>query len=110
MIVYCRAGPRRPRGRRAARASLIGWRKAARNRARVAGREPDSTIPGRGSCVLLHDVTVVAYDEPAAAGLSMISRGLSLVLDDERVLEVSAAIFDGLYEDRRRLLLGERLG
>ena len=50
------------------------------------------------------------YDEPGATGLDIISRGLTLVLDDERVLEISAAIFDGLYEHRRRILLGERLG
>ena len=50
------------------------------------------------------------YDEPGATGLDIISRGLTLVLDDDRVLEVSAAIFDGLYEHRRRILLGERLG
>ena len=50
------------------------------------------------------------YDEPSAAGLDVICRGLSLVCDDERVLEVSAAIFDGLYEYRRRLLAGPRPG
>ena len=49
-------------------------------------------------------------DEPGAAGLDIISRGLTLVLDDDEVLEVSTAIFDGLYEHRRRIVLGERLG
>jgi hypothetical protein len=48
------------------------------------------------------------FHEPGAPGLDIISRGLTLVLDDQRVLEVSNAIFDGLYEHRRRLLLGER--
>ena len=50
------------------------------------------------------------FDEPGATGLDIISRGLTLVLDDDRVLDVSAAIFDGLYEHRRRIVLGERLG
>jgi hypothetical protein len=50
------------------------------------------------------------FHEPAAAGLDVICRGLALVLDDERVLEVSAAMFDGLYEHRRQLLRGERPG
>jgi hypothetical protein len=50
------------------------------------------------------------YDEPGATGLDIISRGLTLVLDDDCVLEVSAAIFDGLYEHHRRTVLGERLG
>jgi hypothetical protein len=45
-----------------------------------------------------------------ATGLDIISRGLTLVLDDARVLEVSATVFDGLYEHRRRTVLGERLG
>jgi hypothetical protein len=50
------------------------------------------------------------YDEPAAVGLDTICRGLTLVLDDERVLEVGRVIFDGLYEHRRRTALGETLG
>ncbi len=45
------------------------------------------------------------FDEPAAAGLDAICRGLTHVVDDDRVLEVSAIIFDGLYEQRRRTLL-----
>ena len=46
------------------------------------------------------------FDEPAAAGLDAIMRGLTLVVHDERVLEVSAVIFDGLYEQRRAMLRG----
>jgi len=45
------------------------------------------------------------FDEPAAPGLDAISRGLTFVADDESVLDVSAVIFDGLYELRRRALL-----
>jgi hypothetical protein len=48
------------------------------------------------------------FDAPEARGLDVIVRGLSLVSDDERVLEVTAAIFDGLYEHRKRALLFER--
>jgi hypothetical protein len=61
---------------------------------------------------LVHEADLAddRYDEPGAPGLDVISRGLTLVLDDVRVLEVSGAIFDGLYEHRRRLLLGERPG
>ena len=61
---------------------------------------------------LVHEADVAdeRYDEPGAVGLDVISRGLTLVLDDERVLEVSGAIFDGIYEHRRRTVLGERLG
>ena len=61
---------------------------------------------------LVHEADLAdgRFDEPAGAGLDLISRGLTLVLDDERVLEVSAPLFDGLYEHRRRSLLGERPG
>ena len=50
------------------------------------------------------------FDEPGASGLDAICRGLTLVLDDDRNLEVSGAIFDGLYEHRRQLLRGDRPG
>jgi hypothetical protein len=50
------------------------------------------------------------YDEPGAPGLDAICRGLTLVLDDDRNLEVSGAMFDGLYERRRLLLRGDRPG
>jgi hypothetical protein len=61
---------------------------------------------------LVHEADLAddRFDEPGASGLDVISRGLALVLDDVAVLEVSAAIFDGLYEHRRRVLLGERAG
>lgn len=45
------------------------------------------------------------YDAPEAAGLDVICRGLSMVREDAEILTVSAAIFDGLYEYRRRALL-----
>ena len=45
------------------------------------------------------------FDAPEAAGLDVMCRGLSMVLTDANVLEVSKAIFDGLYEYRRRALL-----
>ncbi len=45
------------------------------------------------------------YDAPEAPGLDVICRGLSMVKDDAEVLAVGGAIFDGLYEHRRRALL-----
>ena len=47
------------------------------------------------------------YDEPDAPGLDAVCRGLTLVADDARVLDVTGVLFDGLYEHRRRRLLGE---
>jgi hypothetical protein len=47
------------------------------------------------------------FDAPEARGLDVVLRGLSMVCDDPRVLEVSGLLFDGLYEYvRRGLLLG----
>ncbi|HEX2381649.1 MAG TPA: chromate resistance protein ChrB domain-containing protein [Acidimicrobiales bacterium] len=56
---------------------------------------------------LVHEADLAddRYDEPAAAGVDAICRGLTLVADDQRVLDVGAVIFDGLYEQRRRTLL-----
>ena len=42
------------------------------------------------------------YDAPEAAGLDALVRGLSLTVDDQRLLELSHPLFDGLYELRRR--------
>jgi hypothetical protein len=47
------------------------------------------------------------FDAPEARGLDVLLRGLSMVADDHRVLELSGPLFDGLYEYLRRgLLLG----
>ncbi|MGR6919770.1 chromate resistance protein ChrB domain-containing protein [[Actinomadura] parvosata] len=45
------------------------------------------------------------FDAPEAAGVDVILRGLSMTCDDERVLEITGPIFDGLYEFHRRALL-----
>ena len=61
---------------------------------------------------LVHEADLAddRYDEPGAPGLNIITRGLTLVLSDERVLEITAPLFDGLCEHRRRTLLGQRPG
>jgi len=48
------------------------------------------------------------FDAPEAAGLDVICRGLSMVVPDAEVLAVSATMFEGLYEHRRRALLSGR--
>ncbi|MEJ3653310.1 chromate resistance protein ChrB domain-containing protein [Actinomycetes bacterium KLBMP 9759] len=46
------------------------------------------------------------FDAPEAAGLDAVLRGLSMTLDDDdAVLAVSHAMFDGLYEYYRRTVL-----
>jgi hypothetical protein len=45
------------------------------------------------------------FDAPEAAGLDVICRGLSMTRADDEVVMLGEAIFDGLYEQRRRTLL-----
>ena len=61
---------------------------------------------------LVHEADLAdeRYDEPGAPGLDTICRGLTLVLDDDQTLEITAAVFDGLYEHRRQLLRGNHPG
>ena len=61
---------------------------------------------------LVHEADIAdeRFDEPGALGLDAICRAVSLVADDERVLEITAVMFDGLYEQRRRRLLGDPTG
>jgi hypothetical protein len=45
------------------------------------------------------------FDAPEAAGLDVLLRGLSMTNGDQRVLELTRPMFDGLYEYYRRALL-----
>jgi hypothetical protein len=54
------------------------------------------------------DIDDARFDAPEAPGLDTVLRGLSMVADDQRVLELTGPLFDGLYEFfRRELLLGK---
>ncbi|WP_413250183.1 chromate resistance protein ChrB domain-containing protein [Sinomonas flava] len=58
---------------------------------------------------LVHEADIEddRFDAPAAPGLDVIIRGLSLTLDDDAVIAATAPIFDGLYEYfKRGLILG----
>ena len=47
------------------------------------------------------------YDAPEARGLDVLLRGLSMVRPDQEVLQLSAPLYDGLYEYYKRAgLLG----
>ena len=51
------------------------------------------------------------FEAPEATGVDVVCRGLSMVRADEEILAVTGAMFDGLYEYRRRaLLLGREPG
>jgi hypothetical protein len=45
------------------------------------------------------------YDAPEAISFDVALRGLSMVVDDERLLELTGPLFDGLYEFRKRALM-----
>jgi hypothetical protein len=45
------------------------------------------------------------FDAPEAPGFDVAVRGLSMVVDDDRLLELTAPLFDGLYEFRKRALM-----
>lgn len=54
------------------------------------------------------DVDDERYEAPEALGFDVALRGLSMVVDDERLLELTGPLFDGLYEFRARALLHGR--
>ncbi|TYB62207.1 chromate resistance protein [Nonomuraea sp. PA05] len=51
------------------------------------------------------DIDDERFDAPEARGVDVILRGLSMICDDERVLDITGPVFDGLYEFHRRALL-----
>ena len=54
------------------------------------------------------DIDDARFDAPEAPGFDTALRGLSMVADDHRVLQLTGPLFDGLYEFfRRELLMGK---
>jgi hypothetical protein len=51
------------------------------------------------------DIDDERFDAPEARGLDVVLRGLSMICDDARVLEITGPVFDGLYEFYKRALL-----
>ena len=51
------------------------------------------------------DIDDERYDAPEAPGFDVALRGLSMVRDDEQILQLTGPLFDGLYEYQRRALL-----
>jgi hypothetical protein len=51
------------------------------------------------------DLADELYDAPEAPGLDVLLRGLSLTHNDDELLTLSAPLFDGLYEFKKRALL-----
>jgi hypothetical protein len=57
----------------------------------------DEALAAIGRIVHEADLEDERYHAPEAPGLNDLLRGLSLVLDDDRLLETTAPLFDGLY-------------
>ena len=53
------------------------------------------------------DIDDERYDAPEAKGLDVMIRGMSMITNDDRLIELTAPIYDGLYEYfKRATLLG----
>jgi hypothetical protein len=65
----------------------------------------DPVLWDRARIVHEADLADDRYDAPEAAGVDVVCRGLSMVLDDSDVLDVTGRVFDGMYEHRRRAML-----
>ena len=67
----------------------------------------DPVLRAIGRIVHEADLEDERYDAPEARGLDVLLRGLSMVRADHEVLELSAPLYDGLYEYLKRAgLLG----
>ena len=69
----------------------------------------DPALEEIGRIVHEADLADDCYDAPAAAGLDVLIRGLTLTSDsDHDTLTVTGRLFDGLYEYTRRQLISGR--
>lgn len=48
------------------------------------------------------DIGDERFDAPEARGLDVLIRGMSMIEDDERLLELTSHLYDGLYEYLKR--------
>lgn len=68
----------------------------------------DSVLWEMAKIVHEADLADERYEAPEALGVDVLLRGLSMVRSDDDVLTISAPLFDGLYEYRRRALVPGR--
>ena len=73
------------------------------------GLDADPALEEIGRIVHEADLADERYDAPAAAGLDVLIRGLTLTSgSDHDTLLVTGRLFDGLYEHTRRQLMTGR--
>jgi hypothetical protein len=58
----------------------------------------------RITAIVEADLADERFDAPEGPGLDVLIRGLSLVADDDRLLEIAGSLFDGLYEYERGII------
>jgi hypothetical protein len=75
----------------------------------VFGLTTDPALEEIGHIVHEADLADERYDAPAAAGLDVLIRGLTLTSEsDHDTLAITGRLFDGLYEHTRRQLMTGR--
>ena len=73
------------------------------------GLDDDPALEEIGRIVHEADLADERYDAPAAAGLDVLIRGLTLTSgSDHDTLAITSRLFDGLYEHTRRQLMTGR--
>lgn len=65
----------------------------------------DAALAEIGRIVHEADLRDERFDAPEAAGLDVLVRGLSMTIDDHRLLEITNPLFDGLYAFKQRALM-----
>jgi hypothetical protein len=68
----------------------------------------DAALWSIGRIVHEADLEDERFDAPEARGLDVLIRGLSMIAADEEVLELTARLYDGLYEYLRRATVLDR--
>jgi hypothetical protein len=67
--------------------------------------EDDRALRALAEIVHEADLADDRYDAPEGRGLDVLVRGLSMVVDDNRLLELTGPLFDGLYSFKQRALV-----
>lgn len=62
----------------------------------------DPALTEIGRIIHEADLADERFDAPEAAGLDVLIRGLSMTLDDARLLDITGPLFDGLYAFKQR--------